>query len=127
MYGPTINYTPWPNSRSRILLNLRSKAQKIPGNKVGEVWRIAITQEDEAFLFFRDDLPEYFTRSFLRFNQLIREAESNPTNIQQVDFFLESDPCFKYRYITNSNGDVIGYVWQTGVICQDFELLVHVR
>jgi hypothetical protein len=48
------------------------------------------------------------------------------SDIEQIDTFLQllahEDPSFKYRRVTNPNGDVTGYVWQTGVMRRDFEL-----
>jgi hypothetical protein len=51
---------------------------------------MAITQEDEAFFFLYRRFIKIFCQVIRPFNQLIRDAELKPNDIQQVDTFLES-------------------------------------
>jgi hypothetical protein len=65
-------------------------------------------------------------RSFCLTNWSNRQSE--PTDILQVNKYLllddltKADPSFDYRRLTDRNGDVTGYVWQSGVMRRDFEL-----
>jgi hypothetical protein len=96
----------------------------------GDFDAMTITQEKESTLLDPDDLdagsPEYFTEAFRLSNPLLQNALLDPTDIGQVENYLESlataDPTFKYRRDTNAMGDVTGYIWQTGVMRRDFEL-----
>jgi hypothetical protein len=62
--------------------------------------------------------PEYFTDSFRLINELIDKAVLDPDDGQQIQTYLEglsrADPSFKYRRGIDSNGNIIGYIWQKG-------------
>jgi hypothetical protein len=96
----------------------------------GDVDAMTVTQEEESTLLDTDDLetgfPGYFTEAFRLSNPLLQNALLDPTDIGQVENYLESlataDPPFKYGRDTNAMGDVTGYIWQTGVMPRDFEL-----
>jgi hypothetical protein len=74
--------------------------------------------EDEKLLIGPNDLdvgsPEYFTELFSLFNQLLDKALLEPSDIQQIESYLQSlaqaDFTFKCRKATNGNGQVVGVV-----------------
>jgi hypothetical protein len=70
----------------QFLLNFSKKARKILNNKCGEVENMTVTNDDEALHTY--DLPEHFSESFQIFDELIKKAEMEPTNIQQVEAYL---------------------------------------
>jgi hypothetical protein len=98
--------------------------------KAGDIPSITITEEDERLLLDPDDLdagsPEYFTESFSLFNQLLDQALLEPSDIQQIETYLQglaqADDTFQWRKAKCENGSVVGIVWQTGVMKRDFEL-----
>jgi hypothetical protein len=111
-------FPPSQSLHAQFLINFRRKAQSsLDKKKIGAVHQISVTPENEAFLLSADSLPRYYTIYFLLLDQCIRDASLRISDTQQIDTFLQllahEDPSFKYRRVTNPNGDVTGYVWQT--------------
>jgi hypothetical protein len=70
--------------------------------------------------------PQYFTDSYRLINELIDKAVLDPDDGQQIQTYVEglsrADPSFKFRRGIDSNGNIIGYIWQMGVMQCDIEL-----
>jgi hypothetical protein len=109
------------------MYNFHLKEKRMLRKLVGEI--SAITEKDEKLLFDPNGLdvesPEYFTESFSVFNQLLDKALLGPSDIQQIESYLQGlaqGYTFKWRKATNKNGQVVSIVWQSGVMRLDFEL-----
>ena len=91
---------------------------------------MTVTTDDEALLLSQDALdaesPGYVTDAFRLFNELIEQALGDEGDLAQIETYLNllatHDPAFKYRRVQDENGNMTGYVWQTGVMRRDFEL-----
>jgi hypothetical protein len=122
-------FPPGHSLDAQLLLNFRPRAQRLLETKAGEVDEMSFSQDDETMLTATDNLdeksPAYFTESFRLLNKFAEKALSNPTDIGQIESYLESlsqaNPTFKFRILNDAKGNPTGYVWQTGVIRRDLE------
>lgn len=93
---------------------------------------MTISLEDEKALTDPSNLdahsPDYYTESFRLVDQLLHNSlmDQPGSDTQQIETFLEglaqADATFKWRKATDTNGNAICYIWQTGVMRRDFEL-----
>jgi hypothetical protein len=116
---------------AQLLFNFRLKAKRILSSKAGEVCDMTVTTDDEALLLSTDALdaesPGYVTDVFRLFNELIEQALGDEGDLAQIETYLNllatHDPSFKYRRVQDENGNMTGYVWQTGVISRCWNCL----
>jgi hypothetical protein len=73
---------------AQFLRNFSKKARRILKRTCGEVEHVTVTNDDEALL--TNNFPEYLSESFQLFDQLVKEAEMEPTDIQQIEAYLAS-------------------------------------
>ena len=114
----------------QFLYNFQFKAQRMLTKRAGAVDSMTITQEDETMLVDSNSLdaesPEYYTASFRLINQLIKNAILEPTDILQIERYLDdlaqTDTTFKWRKAADGDGKVFAYIWQNGIMRRDFEL-----
>jgi hypothetical protein len=81
-------FPPGHSLHAQFLGNFRRQARNILENEEEDDGQMDMTTAHKTCA--TNDLPEYLTKSFVLFNELIREAESKPTDIEQVECYLRS-------------------------------------
>ena len=71
-------------------------------------------------------MPEFITEAHQQFRILLEQALADKNNQHQMIKYLDSltavDDLFSYRVGRDSSREATGFVWQTGVMRNDFKL-----
>jgi hypothetical protein len=79
----------WPSSQRAVSAEFFQESKENL-EKCGEVENMTVANDDKALLTY--DLPEHFSESFQIFDELIKKAEMEPSDIQQVEAYLWVHP-----------------------------------